>query len=356
MIKFLFKNKRNTAILFAILAAILYGFSSPLSKLLLAYVSPYLMASLLYFGAGIGMFFVNFIHHRLNKRESKESKLSKKDLPFTLGMVILDILAPILLMVGLTYSNASSVSLLNNFEIVATTFIAMIFFKESIGKRMGWAIFFIVIAGILLSFENINEFQFSIGSLFVIGASICWGLENNFTRKLSVNNPLQIVVVKGLGSGLGSLIIALLLKQYATHFIYILYALLLGFVAYGMSLFFYIRAQRDIGATRTATFYAAAPFVGVLLSLIILGESITVLFLIALAVMLFGTYLAISEKHNHPHEHVELTHEHQHCHDDLHHLHTHNEVITGVHSHTHTHQIQKHNHSHTPDDHHQHKD
>lgn len=164
---------------------------------------------------------------------------------------------------------------------------------------MGFAILFIVVAGIILSFEDINQFQLSVGSLFVIGASICWGLENNFTRKLSIKNPLQIVVVKGLGSGLGSLLITILLKQYATDWIYILYALLLGFVAYGMSLFLYIRSQREIGATRTATFYAAAPFVGVLLSLTIIGEAITIPFLIALAVMLFGTYLAVSEnRHN----------------------------------------------------------
>lgn len=297
--KIIFQSKRNIAVLFAIMAAILYGFSSPLSKLLLVKLSPYFMASLLYFGAGIGMFFVNLFNNRLRKDTIKESKLSKIDLPYTIGMILLDILAPILLMVGLTYSNASSVSLLNNFEIVATTFIAMIFFKETIGKRMGFAILFIVVAGIILSFEDINQFQLSVGSLFVIGASICWGLENNFTRKLSIKNPLQIVVVKGLGSGLGSLLITILLKQYATDWIYILYALLLGFVAYGMSLFLYIRSQREIGATRTATFYAAAPFVGVLLSLTIIGEAITIPFLIALAVMLFGTYLAVSEnRHN----------------------------------------------------------
>ena len=297
--KIIFQSKRNIAVLFAIMAAILYGFSSPLSKLLLVKLSPYFMASLLYFGAGIGMFFVNLFNNRLRKDNIKESKLSKIDLPYTIGMILLDILAPILLMVGLTYSNASSVSLLNNFEIVATTSIAMIFFKETIGKRMGFAILFIVVAGIILSFEDINQFQLSVGSLFVIGASICWGLENNFTRKLSIKNPLQIVVVKGLGSGLGSLLITILLKQYATDWIYILYALLLGFVAYGMSLFLYIRSQREIGATRTATFYAAAPFVGVLLSLTIIGEAITIPFLIALAVMLFGTYLAVSEnRHN----------------------------------------------------------
>ena len=297
--KIIFQSKRNIAVLFAIMAAILYGFSSPLSKLLLVKLSPYFMASLLYFGAGIGMFFVNLFNNRLRKDTIKESKLSKIDLPYTIGMILLDILAPILLMVGLTYSNASSVSLLNNFEIVATTSIAMIFFKETIGKRMGFAILFIVVAGIILSFEDINQFQLSVGSLFVIGASICWGLENNFTRKLSIKNPLQIVVVKGLGSGLGSLLITILLKQYATDWIYILYALLLGFVAYGMSLFLYIRSQREIGATRTATFYAAAPFVGVLLSLTIIGEAITIPFLIALAVMLFGTYLAVSEnRHN----------------------------------------------------------
>jgi len=347
-------NKRSIAILFAILAAVLYGFSSPLSKLLLNEISPYLMASLLYFGAGIGMFFVNVIINKVKKGPSKESKLTKKDLPYAIGMVLLDILAPILLMIGLTYSNASSVSLLNNFEIVATTFIAMMFFKESIGKRMGWAIFFIVLAGIILSIEDINHIQFSIGSLFVVGASICWGLENNFTRMLSLKNPLQIVVVKGLGSGLGSLLIAILLNQLSYNWLFILFALLLGFVAYGMSIFFYIRAQRDIGATRTATFYAAAPFVGVILSIIILSESISIQFMIALAVMLFGTYLAVSEKHSHTHYHEEMTHDHLHNHDDMHHNHSHSEEIVGEHSHSHKHDKSEHTHPHTPDIHHNH--
>ncbi|PKL00143.1 MAG: EamA family transporter [Tenericutes bacterium HGW-Tenericutes-1] len=353
--KLIFQNKRSIAILFAIMAAILYGFSSPLSKLLLVKISPYLMASLLYFGAGIGMFFVNLLNIRLRKDSVKESKLSKKDLPYTIGMILLDILAPILLMIGLTYSNASNVSLLNNFEIVATTFIAMLFFKESIGKRMAWAIVLIVIAGVVLSFEDINQFQFSIGSLFVIGASICWGLENNFTRMLSLKNSLQIVVVKGLGSGLGSLIIAITLKQLSTDWFYIIYALLLGFVAYGMSLFFYIRAQRDIGATRTATFYAAAPFVGVILSIVILSESITIPFLIALAIMLFGSYLAVSEKHGHFHIHEILSHDHLHNHNDLHHTHTHDDNIIGEHSHNHSHDELEHTHPHTPDTHHKHQ-
>jgi len=352
--KDILKNKRNMAILFAILAAILYGFSSPLSKLLLLNVSPYLMASLLYFGAGIGMLFVNIILNHFRKAPLKESKMTKKDLPYAIGMVLLDILAPILLMLGLTFTNASNVSLLNNFEIVATALIAMVFFKETIGKRMGWAILFIVIAGVILSFEDFNQFQFSIGSLLVIGASICWGLENNFTRMLSLKNPLQIVVVKGLGSGFGSFMIALVLGQLTTEWIYLLYALLLGFVAYGMSLFFYIRAQRDLGATRTSTFYAAAPFVGVLLSLIILGDSISVQFIIALIIMLFGTYLAVSEKHSHEHVHELLIHDHVHTHDDTHHEHQHDPIVSGEHRHVHEHTIIEHDHPHTPDSHHKH--
>ncbi len=342
------------AILFAILAAILYGFSSPLSKILLLNVSPILMASLLYFGAGIGMLFVNFILSYFKKEHLKESKMTKNDFPYVIGMVLLDILAPILLMLGLTMTNASNVSLLNNFEIVATSMIAMFFFKETIGKRMGWAILFIVIAGVVLSFEDFTQFHFSIGSLLVICASICWGLENNLTRMLSLKNPLQIVVVKGLGSGFGSFVIALFLRQFTTEWVYLLYALLLGFVAYGMSLFFYIRAQRDLGATRTSTFYAAAPFVGVLLSVIILRESISFQFIFALIIMLFGTYLAVSEKHNHLHIHEMLLHDHLHAHDDLHHNHDHESSVIGEHRHVHEHEVIEHDHPHTPDSHHKH--
>ena len=263
-------NKKRFAIVLAIGAAALYGLSAPMSKLLLVEISPIFMAALLYLGAGIGMLFVGLIKKK--KNEKRESNLEKKDLKYIIVMIVLDITAPFLLMLGLTQSSASTVSLLNNFEIVATTVIALVFFKEAIGKRMWVAIIFIMIAGFILSFEDISSLKFSLGSLFVILATIAWGLENNCTRMLSLSNPIQIVVIKGFGSGIGALIIAFIFNALNFNIVYILISLCLGFIAYGLSIFLYVLAQRELGAARTSTYYAVAPFIGVLLSFLILKE------------------------------------------------------------------------------------
>jgi drug/metabolite transporter (DMT)-like permease len=346
-------NKKRYAIILAIGAAALYGLSAPISKFLLVEISPIFMAALLYLGAGIGMFFIGLINKK--KQVEKESNLEKKDLKYIIGMIVLDIVAPFLLMLGLTLSNASTVSLLNNFEIVATTFIAMIFFREAIGKRMWVAIILIMIAGIILSFEDISKFSLSIGSIFVILAAISWGLENNCTRMLSLSNPVQIVVIKGFGSGIGALLIAIIFGQLSFNLLYILLTLFLGFIAYGLSIYFYVSAQRELGAARTSAYYAVAPFIGVILSFIILRETINIWFVIALAIMLIGTYFAVTEKHNHIHTHLELTHNHRHTHDDLHHSHIHVDDFKGEHSHPHTHEEETHDHDHYPDLHHDHK-
>jgi drug/metabolite transporter (DMT)-like permease len=216
-------------------------------------------------------------------------------MPSILGMVILDVLAPILLMIGLKTSLPENVALLNNFEIVATSLFAFFIFKEMIPKRLRLAIVFVTLASLMLSFEDLDAFKFSIGSLFVILASISWGLENNLTRKLSVNDPLMVVVIKGLFSGLGSLLIALFLHEIEFNLLYILLTLLLGFVAYGLSIFFYVTAQRDLGAAKTSAFYAFAPFVGAILSLVLFLELPKYNFYIALVLMAVGSYLAATQ-------------------------------------------------------------
>jgi len=282
------------AILFAILAAALYAISSPVSKLLLRQVSPTFMASFLYLGAGIGMSLIGLLR-RVNGTERVEMRLTVKELPYTIGMVILDIAAPIFLMIGLTTATPENVSLLNNFEIVATSLIALLIFKEQITKRLWGAIVLITIASMILSIENMNSFSFSIGSIFVLLACTCWGLENNFTRKLSIKDPLQIVVIKGFGSGIGSLLIALAIGERVSNWAYIFATLLLGFLAYGLSIFFYIYAQRHLGAAKTSAYYAVAPFIGAGLSLIIFKDVPTLSFLIALAIMIVGTYLASTD-------------------------------------------------------------
>ena len=288
------KAKKKTAILMAILAAALYALSSPLSKLLLANVSSAMMAGLLYLGAGIGLVIVRLIQKGAGV-ERREKSLTRRDLPYTAAMVVLDIAAPLSLMAGLTMTTAANASLLNNFEIVATSLIALIIFKEKISGRLWAAISLVTLASIILSVEDAGSFQFSFGSLFVLLACVCWGFENNCTRKISDKDPLEIVVIKGFGSGIGSLVIAFAIGDRLPQLQYILCALLLGFVAYGLSIFFYIYAQRTLGAAKTSAYYAVAPFIGVLLSLVILHEVPKPSFWIALVIMAGGAYLASTE-------------------------------------------------------------
>lgn len=288
------KEKHNTAILLAILAAALYAISSPVSKILLNKVPPTMMAGLLYLGAGIGMSIMGFFRKKTGKAK-KEMKITKKELPYTVAMVVLDILAPIFLMIGLTMTTPATVSLLNNFEIVATSLIALFIFKESISKRLWIAIGLITISSIVLSVEDISSLSFSFGSIFVLLATVCWGFENNCTRMLSVKDPLQVVVIKGFGSGLGSLLISFIIKETSTNAVYIIATLLLGFVAYGLSIYFYVYAQRELGAAKTSAYYAIAPFIGVGLSFIIFLQIPTISFVIALLIMIGGTYFASTE-------------------------------------------------------------
>ncbi len=348
------KNK-CASIYVAILAATLYGISSPLSKLLLVEIPGTLIAALLYLGAGLGMLAINLIVS-IRKKEPTEEKISKYDAPYILGMVLLDIAAPISLMIGLNMTTSANAALINNFEIVATSLMALLIYKEAIGKRLWIGISFITLASILLSFEDLSSFSFSLGSVFVLLACLFWGFENNCTRMLSLKNPLQIVVVKGFGSGFGSLIIALSLKQYSANTLYILLALSLGFIAYGLSIYFYILAQRELGAARTSAYYAVAPFIGVLLSVLIFDQPIALSFILALLLMIVGVYFSGAERHKHLHTHNEIMHAHRHHHQDNHHNHTHDDGLchNTEHSHFHVHEKTEHSHAHTPDMHHNH--
>ncbi len=279
------------ATLFAILAAALYALNAPASKLLLADVSPSMMAAFLYLGAGLGMGAMALARRALG-HPSAEARLTRKDLPYTIGMIVLDVIAPILLMLGIARTTAANASLLNNFEIVATSLIALLIFRERISKRLWIVIGLIVLSSALLTAEDASSLDFSLGSLYVLAASCCWGLENNCTRMLSGSDPQQIVIVKGVGSGLGALIVALLTGESFPAWGRIPLVLALGFVAYGLSIYFYVSAQRHLGAAKTSAYYAVAPFIGVLLSLVIFRELPSVLFWLALAVMIAATVLA----------------------------------------------------------------
>lgn len=285
------KQTRNLSIAWAILAAALYALSAPMSKLLLDSVPPTMMAAFLYLGAGTGMLVVGVVRKKAEKT-TFEHHLTQRDLPYAVGMIALDIAAPILLMLGLATTASANVSLLNNFEIVATSFVALLIFKETISRRLWLAIGLITLSSAVLSIEDAGSFQFSGGSLLVLLACVCWGFENNCTRMMSGSDPLEIVVVKGFGSGIGSLLIAFAAGETLPGPGLIPAILLLGFISYGLSIFFYVYAQRRLGAALTSAFYAVTPFIGVALSLLIFRELPGVRFFAALAIMAVGTYFA----------------------------------------------------------------
>ena len=285
-------KKKIYAICYAILAAVLYAINIPLSKLLLKKISPSMMASLLYLGAGIGIGIVYLITKRKNK-EQQEEKITKKDLPYVLGMIILDIIAPILLMFGLLDTASTNASLLNNFEIVCTSIIALFIFKEAISKKMWFAIILITLSSFVLSIQDITQFKLSWGAILVLLATLCWGMENNCTRNLSSKNTYKVVFLKGIFSGLGSLIVSLFLKESFSNIIYFSYALILGFVAYGLSIFFYIKSQAIIGAAKTSAYYSIAPFIGTFLSFLIFQEELTLSYFIGFIIMILGTIIVV---------------------------------------------------------------
>lgn len=287
------KNKRGIA--FAILAAALYAINAPFSKILLEFMPPTLMAGFLYVGAGIGMIFIALMR-KIKKYEAKELKLTKSELPYTIAMIVLDIAAPICLLFGLNSTTAANASLLNNFEIVATAIIALMVFKEKISTRLWFGIFFVTLSCGILSFEDISSLRFSYGSLFVLLATICWGFENNCTRKISSKDPLQIVLLKGIFSGIGSLIIGLFIGEQIEALWSIVAVLCVGFVAYGLSIYFYVYAQRLLGAARTSAYYAVAPFIAAILSLIIFREIPDVTYFVALVLMIVGAWLSSQDK------------------------------------------------------------
>lgn len=286
------KNKKITAVGYAIAAAVFYALNVPCSKLLLNKISPTFMAAFLYLGAGVGVGTMYLFHH---KKEQPTDRIERKDMPYTVGMVLLDIIAPILLMLGVKLGTSANASLLGNFEIVATTIIALLIFKEKVSKKLWTAIGLITLSSIILSFSGEGSFTFSVGSLLVLGATVCWGLENNCTRSISEKSTYQIVTIKGFGSGTGSFIVAVIIGEDFPDIIYILPALLLGFIAYGLSIFTYIRAQKMLGAAKTSAYYAVAPFIGAFLSFLFLHESLTSAYTIALTVMIIGTFFVVAD-------------------------------------------------------------
>lgn len=289
------KNPVKSGICLALFAAALYAINSPLSKLLLDYLPPTLMAGFLYIGAGVCMLALALLR-KVRKTERTETKLTKRELPYIVAMILLDIAAPVCLLLGLKSTTAANASLLNNFEIVATAVIALVVFKEKINFRLWLGILFITISCMVLSFEDLSSLQFSYGSLLILLACVCWGFENNCTKKISSKDPLEIVLLKGIFSGLGSLLVGFIIGERITVLWSVFAVIGVGFVAYGLSIFFYVHAQRILGAARTSAYYAVSPFIGTLLSLVIFREIPHYTYFIALALMIIGAWLSSQDK------------------------------------------------------------
>lgn len=336
----------------AIGAAALFGGVIPVSKSLLDGIGPITLAALLYLGAGLGLLILRM---PVLRRHTSEAPITWQDAPALLTIILAGSVAgPILLMVGLSSVPASTASLLLNGELVMTALVAGLFFSEHIGRRTWLAAGCIILGGLLLSYDPTGSFIIAPGAVLILGACLCWGVDNTATRLVSGKEPAMIVIIKGLCAGIVGLIIATLAGESIPPVTSAAPAMIAGFFGYGLSLVLFIRAIRDLGAVRTGSLFACAPFIGVIGSFLILGEVPALSAWISLPLMAVGAWLIVSEQHAHPHHHSCVVHDHRHCHDDEHHTHPHQEQQCVEHAHEHIHAECVHDHDHTPDLHHHH--
>jgi drug/metabolite transporter (DMT)-like permease len=342
----------------ALAAAALFGASTPFAKLLLQGTSPQLLAGLLYLGSGTGLVLV-WVRGRRSTAAVRESALARRDVPWLLGAISFGgVLAPLMLMIGLTRTPASGASLLLNLEGVFTALIAWFVFRENFDRRIALGMLAIVAGGIVLSWEGRLSWGGLAGPLAVSGACLCWGIDNNLTQKVSAGDPVQIAMLKGLAAGSINTAIALLLGANWPPVPHIIGAFFLGFLSYGVSLVFFVLALRHLGTARTGAYFSTAPFVGAVLSLAIFRERPAPLLLVAATLMAIGVWLHFTERHEHEHRHKAMEHDHTHVHDE-HHRHPHvpsDPPITDPipHTHGHRHEPLVHAHAHYPDIHHRH--
>jgi drug/metabolite transporter (DMT)-like permease len=339
----------------ALAAAALFGASTPLAKLLLGSISPWLLAGLLYLGSGVGSGVV-LLFRRAAGTTAREATLRRNDLPW-LGAAVLagGVAAPVLLMLGLAGSNAASASLLLNLEGVFTLAIAWLVQRENVDRRVALGAAAIIAGAALLSWAPGAGFAAGGGTLAIALACLCWAADNTLTRPIAGADPLQIAAAKGLVAGLVNLTLALLQGAAWPGTGAVLAAGAVGFAGYGISLALFVLAMRHLGTARTAAYFSTAPFIGAVLAVALLGEAVTASLALAAALMALGLYLHLAERHEHLHEHAALTHEHRHHH-DAHHRHAHagGESSGEPHSHVHTHEPLRHRHPHYPDLHHRH--
>ncbi|UZN05223.1 DMT family transporter [Cellulomonas sp. S1-8] len=347
------RGLRNVGVRAALLAAVLFGASAPLAKLLVGDVGPWLLAGLLYAGAGLGM----GIWRRL--RRAPRVRLPRHEVPWLVGAVAAGgVAGPVLLLFGLASMPASGASLLLNAEGVLTAVIAWVVFREPADRRVVLGMLAIVAGAVVIAVPTGQAQVASVWpALAIVGACACWAVDNNLTRKVSLTDASWLVMVKGAVAGPTNLVVALLLGAALPTVTTTAAALVLGFVAYGLSLVLFIVGLRHVGTARAGAYFSVAPFFGAVLA-VALGDAVTWQLLLAGALMAAGTWLHLSERHGHEHTHRVVTHDHGHTHDDGHHDHPHSageRAAAGVaHRHVHTHDPVTHRHEHYPDAHHRH--
>ena len=396
-------------VLFAIIAASLFGLSTPFAKLLIDDIHPVVLAGLFYLGAFAGLTLYWLVTQSILRIQGKagekpaapmltngapripsghrDASLSARDIPWLSGAIISGgILAPICLMLGLTQTSGFTASLLLNLEAVATALIAVIIFRENAGKHIWLALISMTLAGIFLTWDSAAARFNPTGPVLIILAIICWGIDNNLTRHISDKNPVQISIIKGLVAGSISIIISLIIGAKITIDSNILLALLVGALGYGISLVLFIKALHKLGACRTGAFFSFGPFIGAIAALLMFNEWIGWVMLPGMILMIIGVRLITSENHLHSHSHSATCHFHPHIHNDIHHDHDHRPPQRGLalmadsdrehathdhddshelslerndqcyesHAHEHIHNELEHDHQHLPDTHHRH--
>jgi len=335
----------------ALTAAVLFGVATPLAKLLLTPLDPWLLAGVLYLGSGVGLSLVRAI------RVERGPGIVRQDVPWLLAAIGCGgLIAPVLLMWGLARSNASATSLLLNTEGVFTALIAWFVFRENFDRRIALGMLLIVLGASVLSWSDVYEVEATLPSLAIIGACVAWALDNNLTRKVALIDATTIAMLKGLVAGAANVVLALLAGASVGSSAQLIAAGALGFTSYGISLVLFVSALRGLGTARTAAYFSTAPFTGALLSVLLLHEPVTWQLLVSAVAMATGVWLHLTEHHTHVHRHEAMDHEHEHKH-DLHHRHEHDGPIPAgtAHSHWHHHEPTTHSHEHYPDSHHHHR-
>ncbi|MCB1737951.1 MAG: DMT family transporter [Gammaproteobacteria bacterium] len=340
---------RHPGVFAALAAALLFGASTPLAKLLLDVVNPWLLAGLFYLGSGIGL----TVYRRV--RRVAPVTLSRREAGGLAAAILSGgIVAPVLLMFGLTAMPASGASLLLNAEGAFTALLAWFAFKENVDRRIALGMIAIVAGALVISWPGEVGFSGGWPAIAVLGACLAWGIDNNLTRMVSLTDATWIAAIKGVIAGTINLVIALLLGVSLPGLSGAVVAMTLGLFAYGVSLILFVHGLRHLGTARTGAYFSVAPFFGALLA-VGLGEPITNSLLVAGGLMAIGTGLHLTERHDHLHTHEPLTHDHEHVH-DAHHDHDHNPPAEAGtrHRHVHTHEPITHSHPHYPDAHHRH--